>query len=78
MTLLIPKRARINDVLSLRTCIEQARDQLVLARHELDELDRKLALVRMRVAGATSGFDSIVGIYNRLVVEYEPQPRRSR
>jgi len=76
MPTLIPKRARINDVLSLRQLIEAARDELLTATRELDELERSLRRTRLRVGTASAGFDSIVAIYNRLVVEYEPEPRR--
>lgn len=78
MVHLIPKHARINDLLSLRTLIEHAREELVAAKHELDDIERQLHIARLRVGAATAGFESIVAIYNRLVVEYEPQERKPR
>lgn len=73
MVMLIPKRARIQDVLSLRRLIEHSRDDLTRAQHAMAEARAASRLAELCLGTAQANFDSIVAIYNRLVVEYEPQ-----
>ena len=75
MRLTIPKRPRINDVLTLRSQIEQSRDDLSVARHELGELQRGLRRVELLVGTVGTHFETIVELYNRVAVEYRGAER---
>lgn len=77
MVTLIPKRARINDVLSLRAAIEAGREDLIRAIHQLGDIERRCAQVRLAVGTAEAHMESVVAIYNRLVVEYQPTSGRA-
>ena len=76
MTLLIPKKARLRGLLSLKKQIEDARDLLLLSLNELDDLERKSRTVRQRVGEAGACLDIIVELYNHVVTEYDEEPRR--
>jgi len=76
MTLLIPRKTRLSGVLSLKKQIEDARDLLLLAHHELEDLERKLRHIQRRVGEAGACFDIIVELYNTVVTEYDDPPRR--
>ncbi len=54
MALLIPKKARLRGLLSLKRQVEDARDLLLLSRDELDDLERRCRTVRQRVGEASS------------------------
>lgn len=76
MLTLIPKRAKITDVLSLERLIEDSRDDLARARHAFGIAQRQLRAAELCLGTTEARFSSIVAIYNRLVVEYEPETRR--
>ncbi len=76
MALLIPRKARLRGLLSLKRQVEDARDLLLLSLHEVDDLEGKLRAVRKRVHEAVACFDVVVELYNHIVVEYDDPPRR--
>lgn len=65
-----PKR-RINDVFTLHELIERARDDIARAQHELQKISAALYQVRLALGTAESTFESIVAIYNRLVLTHD-------
>ncbi len=75
MRLTIPKRPRINDVLTLRSQIEQSRDDLAVARQALGETQRDLRRVELLIGTVGTHFETIVELYNRLAVEYQGAER---
>ncbi len=75
---LILKHARIRDVLSLADLIEDSRDDLERARHALAQAQGQIRAAELAVGTSSARFESIVALYNRLVVEYEPQDRPRR
>ncbi len=76
MVTLIPKRARIHDVLSLQQLIEHARDDCARAQSALAEVRARARLAELSLGTAQANLECIVAVYNRLVVEYEPQKGR--
>ncbi len=78
MLTLIPKKARLRDVLSLADLIEDSRDDLERARHALAQAQGHVRGAELAVGTSSARFESIVALYNRLVVEYEPQDRPRR
>ncbi len=75
---LIPKKARLRDVLSLADLIEDSRDDLERARHALAQAQGHVRAGELAVGTSSARFEMIVSLYNRLVVEYEPQDRPRR
>lgn len=73
MPTLIPRRAKLHDVLSLSLLIQDARDDIVRARHAFGEAQTRLRVAELAVGTTDARLACIVDIYNRLVVEYEPQ-----
>lgn len=74
----IPRRARLNMVLTLKRSIEHARDDLVRARHALAESRTSMRVAELATGTAEANFETIVHCYNALVVDDEPQPGRRR
>lgn len=74
----LPRRPRLNSVLELRALIESAQGDLVLARRELGDVERRLRLVRLYVGTAESYFETIVELYNRVAVEQNGHESRAR
>ena len=73
MPTLIPKRARLHDVLSLQFLIENSRDDLARAKYALARSREQLRVAELATGTADAHMSCIVDVYNRLVVEYEPE-----
>lgn len=78
MPYLIPRRAKLHDVLSLQRLIEDARDDLARAKYALSRSREQLRVGELATGTADAHLSCIVAVYNRLVVEYEPEERRRR
>ncbi len=70
---LIPRRTRVNDILSLRHTITHTRDALTRARHDHEQATALLRASELAIGNALAALEIIVAIYNRLVTEYEPE-----
>jgi ADP-heptose:LPS heptosyltransferase len=69
----IPRRTRVNDMLSLRRTIIDARDALTRARHQHEQAAALLHAANLAIGNSSAALEIIVAIYNRLVTEYEPE-----
>jgi|SRR5882724_2876609 len=70
---LIPRRTRVNDILSLQRTIIDTRDALTRARHAHEQAASLLRSAELAIGSAQAALEIIVAIYNRLVTEYEPE-----
>src|SRR6267142_1254052 len=70
---LIPRRTRVNDILSLQRTIIDARDALTRARANHEQAAALLHASNLAIGNAQAALEIVVAIYNRLVTEYEPE-----